>query len=87
MASTIQTLFDYQSIRAAFPEAEDSAIDDYYAKTVLIRQLLDQAGPELGTGSPEGVVTSTLSQMYIDTAGPTQYYNPNVGVDTGWVAL
>lgn len=41
----------------------------------------------VGTGNPNGVVTSNQSRQFFDTAGPTQYNNPNVGVNTGWVAI
>ena len=41
----------------------------------------------IGTGAPNGVVTSNQSRLYIDDAVPTQYFNANVGVNTGWVAL
>jgi len=83
----IQTLFDWDSIRQAFPDASVAAIDDYYAKTILIRQIINESGPKNGSGSPEGVVTSSISKLYVDTDIPTQYFNPVVGVKTGWVAL
>ena len=41
----------------------------------------------IGTGSPEGVVTANQSLKYIDSAVPTEYYNPVAGANTGWVAL
>lgn len=40
-----------------------------------------------GSGSPEGLVTSTRTQFYVDTSGSQLYYNPTIGADTGWVAL
>ena len=82
-----QNLADEQRIRQAFPSITDDAIIDYLAKTREIIILLNETSPSFGTGSPEGVVTSTLSQMYIDTATNTQYYNPDYGVNIGWVAL
>lgn len=81
-----QTLFDWSAIRSAFPSANDAAIDDYYAKTTLLTLLLEQSAPVFGTGSPEGVITSTLSQLYIDTDTNTWYSNAERGVNTGWVA-
>lgn len=86
MASiNIQNLFSWDEIRKAFPEADDTAIDDYFAKTAIIRELIE--GPSSGTGSPEGVITSGLTHFYVDTAALQLYWNPDVGVNTGWVAL
>lgn len=55
----------------------------------LIVQAVDDGefSPQIGTGSPEGVVTANYSLKYIDTSGPTEYYNPTYGAITGWVAL
>ena len=41
----------------------------------------------VGSGNPEGSVTSNQSRQFFDTAGSTQYNNANVGVSTGWVAI
>ena len=46
-----------------------------------------ELSPQLGEGSPEGVVTSNYSLKYIDTLIPTEYYNIEFGVNTGWIAL
>ena len=57
-------------------------IDD---STVLISDLTMLTG----TGTPEGSVTSNLLQLYIDNtaAAETLYFNPQVGVNTGWIAV
>ena len=39
-----------------------------------------------GTGSPEGAVKANRSKQYIDESGPTLYFNPTLGADTGWTA-
>ena len=89
-SNTQQSLFDYASIMENFPAATERGLDDYSAKGRDLARLLS-AIPNLipldGTGSPEGVVTSNLSKQYIDTAANQIYFNPVVGVDTGWVAL
>jgi hypothetical protein len=81
----IQNLFDWQEIRNAFPGADDAAVDDYYAKTILIKELLQ--GPQSGSGNPNGVVNAGATHFYIDTDVNQLYWNPNIGVNTGWVAL
>lgn len=43
--------------------------------------------PIVDTGSPEGVASANYSLLYIDSAVPQLYYNPNYGEDTGWIAL
>ena len=57
-------------------------IDD---STVLISDLV----PIVGAGSPEGVVTSNQSLQFIDNtaAAETLYFNTQVGVNTGWIAV
>jgi len=41
----------------------------------------------VGTGSPEGVVTSNNARQFFDTTAGIQYNNSIVGVNTGWVAI
>lgn len=44
--------------------------------------------PIQGTGSPEGVVTAEVSQMYMDTAGASEsvlYIKQTGSSDTGWI--
>lgn len=58
------------------------------AFTSLLAMVSDgEFSPLNGTGSPEGVVTSNYSQLYVDTAVPTLYFNSVIGVNTGWSAL
>lgn len=84
---TLQSMFDYQSIKDAFPNADERAINDYSAKGREILRSLRESAPEQGSGSPEGVVTSTLSRLYVDTDIPQLYFNPSLGSNTGWVAI
>ena len=90
---TLQTLFDYGMIKANVPDITEVAADDYSAKgrDILnligaVNKLANETAPLFGTGSPEGLVTSTISQLYIDTNTNTWYSNPALGVNTGWVA-
>jgi len=87
---TQQNLIDYASIKENFPAATERGLDDYSAKGRDLARLLSVI-PDLipldGTGSPEGVVTSNLSKQYIDTTANQIYFNPVVGVNTGWVAV
>lgn len=48
---------------------------------------LDRNFMQVGTGSPEGVVTSNKSRQYFDSAANTLYVNPVVGADSGWTAV
>lgn len=88
--TTQQSLFDYAEIKSNFPAASEQGLDDYSAKGRDIARLFSIANnliPLDGTGSPEGVVESNFSKMYIDTAANQLYFNSNVGVNTGWIAL
>jgi len=81
-----QNLADSGRVRMAFPEITEDAVTDYLAKTIEIIMLQQQSAPVFGAGSPEGVVTSTFSQLYIDTNTNTWYSNQKRDVNTGWVA-
>lgn len=84
---TNQNAGDHALIKQMFPGITETGADDYLAKTTDILKLINETAPSSGTGSPEGVVSANLSQLYIDTAVPQQYWNPNYGAKTGWVAL
>ena len=64
----------------------DELIEDWLE---LIRSvnLLLAGGVQDGTVNPNGNVTANFSKLYVDTTGPTLYYNETIGADTGWVAL
>lgn len=51
--------------------------------TFQISDLLTQSF----AGNPETNVTSNLSRLCVDTVGNQIYFNPTVGVNTGWVAV
>jgi hypothetical protein len=38
-------------------------------------------------GNPNNNVTSNYSRLCVDTTGGQMYFNPDVNVDTGWVAV
>lgn len=91
--TTQQSLFDSASIKVNFPSISESGADDYLAKGAdiikafnALNELSNAIAPIFSTGSPEGVVKSNYSQLYIDTASNTWYSNPNLGANTGWVA-
>lgn len=92
MIDTRQTIESWGECKAAQPQWEDNFIEDYMGKKLDIQNLINllnggDLSPQFGTGSPEGVVTANYSLKYIDTSGPTEYYNETFGSDTGWVAL
>lgn len=40
-----------------------------------------------GTGSPEGVVTATRTNLYVETGTGQLWHNPTIGANTGWVQI
>jgi hypothetical protein len=88
-------LFQVEEItREEIEQANPNASANYILQLEAMNQALLQGGfvetqlrTPSGTGNPNGVVTSNLSQRYVDTATNTQYFNPNIGVNTGWVAV
>lgn len=40
-----------------------------------------------GTGSPEGVVTATRTNLYVETGTGQLWHNPTFGANTGWVQI
>lgn len=66
----------------------DALVNDY---TSVLNSLRTIAGAieymEVGTGSPEGVVTANQSRQYYDSGAGTLYCNAVVGASTGWVAV
>lgn len=76
-----------------------SLMEDYDQKGTSIRELknavttsadaINGLSPKTGTQSPEGVITSNRSQLYYRVDGSTKeiYFNPSVGVNTGWLQM
>lgn len=54
-------------------------------------RLVNLNTPIVGTGSPEGVVTAKITQMYMDDAGTASAImyikQTGDGTDTGWVLI
>jgi hypothetical protein len=63
---------------------------DFLRRVVMSVNALDDARVLTGVGSPEGVVTASVGQLYTDTAGGagTTLYVKESGVNTktGWAA-
>lgn len=85
--TTQQSLLDYASIRLNFPAITDKGVSDYYGKGIELEEIKASLGPQFGSGTPEGNVTSTLSKLYVDTDTNTMYANPLSNVNTGWIAV
>ena len=76
-----------------------SLMEDYDQKGTSIRELKNAAktnadainslSPKSGSVTPEGVITSNRSQVYYRVDGATReiYFNPSVGVNTGWLQM
>tara|TARA_R110000744_G_scaffold332992_2_gene438371 strand:+ start:991 stop:1272 length:282 start_codon:yes stop_codon:yes gene_type:complete len=89
-----QILKTYQSIKQNVGDSTDRFVQDYSAvknnlddALKLIESMKTLSGPQ----TPEGNVTSNLSQIFIDTTGAptsvTMYFNESVGANTGWVVV
>jgi hypothetical protein len=92
MINSSQTIESWGDCDAEHQDWSNNATEDYMGikndVSTLIGLLNSGAiSPQLGEGSPEGVVTSNYSLKYIDTLIPTEYYNPEFGSDTGWISL
>jgi len=92
MINSNQTIEDWGECNKEHPSWSENSVEDYMEIKADILNFINlinngALSPQFGTGSPEGVVTSNYSLKYIDTAIPTEYYNPTFGSDTGWVAL
>jgi len=98
---TRQTLRSYSDISAAIPKATHRFVADYSAvkedisknekNAAIIFDTIKDLVPLFGVGSPEGVTTANLSQIYFDTTNSpvnvTMYTNENAGSNTGWVVV
>ncbi|MHC5091010.1 MAG: hypothetical protein ACYSOJ_05190 [Planctomycetota bacterium] len=80
-------MLDYASIRLNFPNITDKGVSDYYGKGIELEEIKSSMGPQFGSGTPEGNITSNLSRLYVDTDTNTMYANPDFGVNTGWIAV
>lgn len=92
MIKNNQTILDSVDCISEHRSWSEVAVDDYIAiseSLITITNLLNSGdlSPIIGTGSPEGVEEANYSLKYIDTSGPTEYYNPSLGSKTGWVSL
>lgn len=92
MINNSQTIFSSSDCLAEHPDWSQVAVDDYASigeGVALIFDLINNGdlSPQVGTGNPNGIVTANYSLKYIDTSGPTEYYNPTFGENAGWVAL
>lgn len=92
-----QSIKDYNTASTSLGIPSSIGVDDYMAlkedaiyliETVeALQAQVDELSPLSGTGSPEGVVESNRSLLYVDTSVPTMYFNPTYQADTGWLAL
>jgi len=88
-----QTINDWGSCSSEQPKWSGNFVDDYMGTKLDVTELLNALNngflsPQSGSGSPEGVIVSNYSLLYIDTAGSNQmYFNPVFGQKTGWVTV
>ncbi len=93
-----QALFTYHAIKQSLPSASDTFTKDYSALKEDVKKLeaeivkiKESHVTQYGEGSPEGIIVANNTMLYFDiTNSPTaiiQYFNSNVGSDTGWVIV
>jgi hypothetical protein len=70
-----------------WPEPVINAFISLAQDLITTAQSIDNNFMQVGTGSPEGAVTSNKSRQYFDSAASTLYINPVIGADSGWVAI
>ena len=70
-----------------WPEPVINAFISLAQDLITTAQSIDSNLMQVGTGSPEGVITSNKSRQYFDSSANTLYINPDVGSDSGWVAI
>jgi hypothetical protein len=70
-----------------WPEPVINAFISLAQDLITTAQSIDSNIMQVGTGSPEGSVTSNKSRQYFDSSAGTLYINPAVGADSGWVAV
>lgn len=58
-------------------------------RVVTAEQSITELSPQTGTALPENTITSNRSQTYYQISGTTTeiFFNPTVGVNTGWVQM
>lgn len=87
MITSRQVIKEFSELQGKFPA---QFIEDYMAlksDTDKLIAVSNQLKPLFGDGSPEGVVKSNASQLYLDKLTNTLYINPDIDVTTGWVAV
>ena len=94
--STLQKLITLSDIASAQKPVKD---EDYFqlkrdyqnlvnaVTAILVAVNGGEFSPISGSGNPNGVTAANYSLLYIDTDVNQLYYNPDYGVDTGWIAL
>lgn len=87
---TRQVIREYEELRESV-KANEVFYEDYMAMKEDLNSLLSSVNNPLsalfGVGSPEGVVKSNLSRLYIDTGANNLYFNESFSADTGWLLL
>lgn len=87
---TRQVIREYEELRGSV-KANEVFYEDYMAMKEDLNSLLSSVNNPLsaqfGVGSPEGVVKSNLSRLYIDTGANNLYFNESFSADTGWLLL
>jgi hypothetical protein len=92
MIESLQVIKDFADCVIEHKDWSEGAIEDYMAVKDDLDRVVDlindnEFSPKSGTGSPEGLIASNYSLLYIDTAFPKIYFNSTYGADTGWLAL
>ena len=86
LSTQVSTLSTQVAMLGTTVTALNTRVDDLDAD---INRLEMEFAPLTGTATPEGAVTSNRSQTYYQIDGMTTdiFFNPAIGVNTGWVQM
>ena len=90
MINSRQEILSYQDASEAINFKSERGLESYMALLEDMRntiETLNNSSIKFGIIAPENEVTSNNSQLYFDTVTSTMYTNPNIGLNTGWVAI
>lgn len=90
MINSRQAINEYSDAQDSIKFNSDRGLESYMCLVEDMRNIiehLNNSNVQTGIIAPENEITSNNSQFYFDTSTSTMYTNPDIGVNTGWIAL